>query len=205
MGSGNRIRSYLRMMTRIVSQTVIDHFLGVAIEAAFERRHGAREELGDRGTLPRCPMLLAALTLTLLACGGDDTTTATTDSVATTASDSATTDSTTVDTGPAEVTDLSVQELKAWLDEGKDFLFINVHVPYAGEIPGTDVHIPYTATDDLVAEIGDDLNRLTVLYCLTGPMSAKAAGNLVELGYRNIHDLPEAMNGWEAAGYELSE
>jgi rhodanese-related sulfurtransferase len=150
-------------------------------------------------------VLLSALTLTLLACGGDDTTT-TGDSAGTTATDSGTTAGTTdTDTGPAEVHDLSVQELKAWLDDGKDFLFINVHVPHAGEIPGTDVHIAYTDTDDLVAEIGSDLERLTVVYCLSGPMSAQAAGDLVDLGYRDVYDLPEAMNGWEDAGYELSD
>ncbi len=146
---------------------------------------------------------MLTLVLTLFACSGDTTTT---DSGTT--ADSGTTTGTTdtpTDTGPAEVHQLSVHELKAWLDEDKDFLFINVHVPYAGEIPGTDVHIAYTDTDALAAEIGSDLNRLTVLYCLTGPMSAKAAQDLVDLGYRNIWDLPEAMNGWEDAGYALSE
>jgi len=143
---------------------------------------------------------MTPLLFLLLACG--DTTG--TDS----ATDSATTETTetteTTDTGPAEVHQLSVQDLKAWLDGGEDFLLINVHVPYAGEIPGTDTHIAYTKTSDLAAEIGD-LDRTTVVYCLSGPMSAKAAADLVDLGYRQIYDLPEAMMGWEDAGYELTE
>jgi len=151
-------------------------------------------------------MLTLALSL-LIACGGDETSTGT-DSAATAADDTATGntgDTQDTDTGPAEVHVLSVQELKAWLDEDKEMLLINVHVPYAGEIPDTDIHIAYTETSELVAEIGDDLSRLTVVYCKTGPMSAQAADDLVALGYRQIYDLPEAMNGWEDAGYELLE
>ncbi len=114
---------------------------------------------------------------------------------------------TTADSGGAEaeavVHTLTVQELKDWLDGGKDFLLINVHTPYAGEIPGTDVHVPYYDTELLTETIGEDLDTLTVVYCLTGPMSAQASADLVALGYRAIYDLPEAMVGWEAAGYPL--
>ena len=37
---------------------------------------------------------------------------------------------------------LAASELKAML-EGKDFLFVNVHIPYEGEIGRTDAFIPY--------------------------------------------------------------
>ena len=39
-------------------------------------------------------------------------------------------------------TTITVDELKTML-QSKDFVLINVHIPYEGEIPGTDVHIPY--------------------------------------------------------------
>lgn len=147
-------------------------------------------------------MTLILLSL-LAACGGDATTSDSDLSADSGATDLTATD-TVVDTGPAQVHTLSVQELKAWLDEGKEMLLINVHVPHAGEIPGTDSHVPYNQPEELVAEIGD-LERLTVVYCLTGPMSAAAAQDLVDLGHRQVFDLPEAMVGWEAAGYALSD
>ncbi len=84
----------------------------------------------------------------------------------------------------------------------KDFLLINVHVPYEGEIPGTDAHVRYTATDALVDQIGDEGTKV-VLYCKTGPMSATAAADLKDRGYCNLFDMPAGMNGWEAAGYTL--
>lgn len=103
---------------------------------------------------------------------------------------------------PAEVHELDADTLAAWLADN-DVLLLNVHVPYAGEIPGTDAHIAYTEVDALAAEIGTDLDRVVVVYCKSGPMSADAAAALVEREYRGIWDLPGGMNAWEAAGYTL--
>lgn len=105
--------------------------------------------------------------------------------------------------GEAEVHDLDADTLASWLDAGEELLLINVHTPYAGEIPGTDVHIAYTDTVGLTTEIGGDLDRKVVVYCKSGPMSASAARYLVDLEYRGIWDLTEGMNGWEAAGHSL--
>jgi len=102
------------------------------------------------------------------------------------------------------VTELSSADLDAMLDD-KDFELINVHIPYAGEIPGTDVHIAYTATDDLEAHLGGDTATKAVLYCRTGPMSVIATAALVELGYCRIYDLPGGMAGWEAEGYPIDQ
>lgn len=101
----------------------------------------------------------------------------------------------------AEVTELDPGDLASML-ESKDFHFINVHTPYAGEIPGTDAHIPYNDVDALEEELGS-LDAPAVLYCRTGPMSAQATKALVERGYCAIYDLPVGMVGWEQAGYEL--
>lgn len=100
-----------------------------------------------------------------------------------------------------QVTDLTSDELATMLD-AKDFLFINVHVPYAGEIGGTDAHIEYTDLDALEAAIGE-LDAKAVLYCKTGPMSEQAANELINRGYCAIYDYPAGMNGWERDGYEL--
>lgn len=100
------------------------------------------------------------------------------------------------------ITDIDADELAAMLDD-KDFLLINVHVPYAGEIPGTDAHIAYTDVDGLVTYLGDDLSIKAVLYCSTGPMSVNAANKLIDEGYCQIHDFPGGMSAWQQAGYSL--
>lgn len=99
---------------------------------------------------------------------------------------------------------IDVQTLNEWLEGEPDFLLINVHIPYAGEIPGTDAHVPFNDLAKLIAALDSDKGRKAVLYCLSGPMSLKATNQLVDLGYWNLYDLPEAMLGWKAAGYPFT-
>jgi rhodanese-related sulfurtransferase len=105
--------------------------------------------------------------------------------------------------GAPAVIEITPDELAEMLEGGDDFLLINTHLPHAGEIPGTDVHIPYTDVDALVEYLGDDLSVAAVVYCYTGPMSASAAHKLVDRGYCNIHDMPAGMTGWVGDGYDL--
>lgn len=85
----------------------------------------------------------------------------------------------------------------------KDFALINVHIPYAGEIEGTDANIPYTDIEGLEAHLHNDHAAKAVLYCRSGSMSLDASTKLVERGYCQIYDMPGGMNAWTAAGFTL--
>jgi len=104
----------------------------------------------------------------------------------------------------AEVHEISPAELNEMMAD-KDFELINVHIPHAGEIPGTDVHIPYTDLAALEEHLGGDVGAKAVLYCLTGPMSSIAADDLIERGYCQIYDLPAGMVGWQAVGFPVDQ
>ena len=98
-------------------------------------------------------------------------------------------------------TDVSVAELQTML-ANKDFTFINVHIPFEGNIANTDLSIPY----DQVAQNLDklpDKDAKIVLYCRSDRMSNIAAKELVGLGYTNIWNLDGGMVAWEAAGLPI--
>jgi phage shock protein E len=101
---------------------------------------------------------------------------------------------------------VSPAELNTML-KNKDFLFINVHIPFAGNIADTDLSIPYDQVIALenLAQLPVDKNAKIVLYCRSGRMSEIAAKELVSLGYTNIWNLDGGMVGWEQAGYKIEK
>jgi rhodanese-related sulfurtransferase len=103
---------------------------------------------------------------------------------------------------PPELHSMAPAELDTAL-VNKDFVLINVHIPYEGEIPGTDTHIAFTDVDALVAYIGPDPNTAAVLYCKTDYMADIAGPELVARGYRAITTLSGGMNAWVSAGFSL--
>ena len=95
-------------------------------------------------------------------------------------------------------------ELESMLKD-KDFVFINVHTPFAGDIPNTDLSIPYNEIEQNLSQLPSDKNAKIVLYCRSGRMSEIAAEELVSLGYTNVWNLKGGMVEWEQADFELEK
>lgn len=84
-----------------------------------------------------------------------------------------------------------------------DRVTINVHVPYEGDIAGTDLSIPFDQIADQAERLPRDRNAAIAIYCRSGPMSATAAEALNLLGYTDVIELEGGMNAWRASGRPL--
>lgn len=117
-----------------------------------------------------------ALTLTLAACGGSEDTEA---------------------AGGAGWERLSPAALEERM-AAEDVYLVNVHVPYEGEIPGTDAFISYTDVAAQLDALPDDGSL--VIYCRSGNMSTQAAQEMVDAGFTDFAELEGGFIAWEAQG-----
>ncbi|MCC6611901.1 MAG: rhodanese-like domain-containing protein [Anaerolineae bacterium] len=95
---------------------------------------------------------------------------------------------------------MSIDELAdVMADTNRAYTVVNVHIPYEGEIEGTDYNIAYNNVDALTSALPDK-NAPIILYCRSGNMSEQATRDLVELGYTQVYDVPGGMGAWQSSG-----
>ena len=103
---------------------------------------------------------------------------------------------------PAGFQTITVDELAIML-EAKDFTFVNVHVPYEGEIEHTDAFIPFDEIGTNLEVLPSDRAAQIILYCRSGRMSEIAAAELAGLGYTNVSHVAGGFVAWAETGREL--
>lgn len=112
---------------------------------------------------------------------------------------------TTVSVTRGTYTNISPERLAEMLTS-KDFVFVNTHIPYEGEIGSTDAFIAFEeAGPQRLSEYPADKAAKVVLYCRSGRMSTIVAQELVAAGYTSVWNLDGGMNAWKVAGYDLIE
>ena len=109
------------------------------------------------------------------------------------------------DNSPAAYKMMSVSELQALRDSGEDFLFVNVHIPLEGNIPGTDFTVPFNQIEQNLDLFPEDKDARIVIYCRSDNMGHDAGQALVDNGYTDVSNLEGGYIEWKAQGLPFEE
>lgn len=142
--------------------------------------------LGDRWSSAKGPRLLVVLPLAVAACGGSSSGNGADGARPTAAA-------------PASSRLLAPQAFAAAVGEQRR-LTVNVHVPFEGDLPGTDLSIPYDQVRAASSRLPEARDTPLAVYCRTGRMSALAVRDLTVLGYTDVVELAGGMQAWQQAG-----
>jgi len=107
-----------------------------------------------------------------------------------------------VDDAKARVKQCTIHEVKARLDRGEVFHFVDVREDgefAAGRAKGA-LHIGKGVIERDIEEKIPDKGAPIVLYCGGGFRSALAADALQKMGYRNVVSMDGGIRAWREAG-----
>lgn len=103
------------------------------------------------------------------------------------------------------VQEISIQEVKTLMDEGKLPVFIDVredrewlkdHLPNA-------IHLGRGIIERDIETIIPDFNTTIILYCGGGYRSVLSAESLKKMGYTHVISMAGGYRGWCEAGYPI--
>jgi len=96
---------------------------------------------------------------------------------------------------PANIGDMTPEELKQRLDAGDDLFILDVREPNEYQICNLGGHlIPLNELPKRVGEL--DSSREIVVHCKMGGRSAKAVDFLKQSGFTRVHNLVGGINAW---------
>lgn len=118
------------------------------------------------------------------------------------------------DVGTSSYKVVGTDELKKWMDDGKEITIVSalpaeddkklgtINGAVNGAMPKTEKELTQANEDDLLKAVGDDKDQAIVTYCgfVACRRSHIAATILTKNGYENVYRYPGGITAWEEAG-----
>ena len=105
------------------------------------------------------------------------------------------------------IKECSIAEVKAKLDRGEPFHFIDVREDheFAKDHARGARHLGRGILERDIETVIPDKQAGIILYCGGGFRSALAADNLQQMGYANVRSMDGGIRAWREAGYPLEQ
>ncbi len=111
-----------------------------------------------------------------------------------------------VDDARKRIRETSVDDVKARLDRGENFLLVDVREEseYAKDHLPKAIPLGKGIIERDIEERVPDLDTPLVLYCGGGYRSALAADSLKKMGYTNVLSMDGGIRGWREKSFPLT-
>ena len=111
-----------------------------------------------------------------------------------------------VDDARKRIREVSIDQVKARLDRGEQFLLVDVREEseYAKDHLPAAIHLGKGIIERDIEERVPELATPVVLYCGGGYRSALAADNLQKMGYTNVLSMDGGIRGWREKNFPLT-
>ena len=111
-----------------------------------------------------------------------------------------------VDAARKRIRETSVDEVKAKLDRGENFLLLDVREEseYAKDHLPKAIHLGKGVIERDIEDRVPNLDASLVLYCGGGYRSALAADSLQKMGYTNVLSMDGGIRGWREKNFPLT-
>jgi rhodanese-related sulfurtransferase len=112
-----------------------------------------------------------------------------------------------VDEAKKNIKEFTVRDVKAKLDRGERFHFIDVREDneFLTDHAKGAVHLGRGILERDIETVIPDTRAEIVLYCGGGFRSALAAENLMKMGYTNVISMDGGIRAWREAGYPIEK
>jgi rhodanese-related sulfurtransferase len=112
-----------------------------------------------------------------------------------------------VEQAKQRIKECSIAEVKAKLDRGEPFHFIDVREDheFAKDHARGARHLGRGILERDIESVIPDKPAEIILYCGGGFRSALAADSLQQMGYANVRSMDGGIRAWREAGYPLEQ